>query len=203
MWLDGGNICLGMWPAELKPQYELVYSDPTKVEALIALSERPNWELGANFHLAYWLAAPGKRWYPRRHLSGPEYLRQWIDDLRDRRPGRRPRAELDDTGFRQWLIKRRYAAESELATLDAWRDALPREHFDVRPSIEVTCSWQLADAIAGDRRNEFVTDVRAAIDRVLSALGEPVLEALQRTGPIAIKEVACPICHIVHAGECY
>ncbi len=203
MWLDGGRIRLGMCPAELKPQYERVYSDPKKVEALIVLAGQPNWYVAANFHLSYWLAAPANRWYPRRQMTGPEYVRQWIDDFRDQRPGRRPRAQLDDRGFRRWLIKRRYAAESELATLDTWRNALLRDHFDIRPSIEVTRSWQLAEAIARDRRNEFVTEVRAAIDRVLSALGEPELKVLQRTGPIATKEIACPICNIVHAGECY
>jgi hypothetical protein len=144
-------------------------------------------------------------------LSGPEYLRQWIDDFRDQRPGRRPREVLDDTGFRHWLVLRRYASESELATLDAWRNALPRDHFDIRPSVEVTRYWQLADAIARDRRNEFVTEVRAAIDRVLSALGEPELVVLQHTarnprilvpGPITTRETACPRCHMVHAGEC-
>ena len=114
-------------------------------------------------------------------MTGPEYVRQWIDDFRDQRPGRRRRAQLDDRGFRRWLIKRRYAAESELATLDAWRNALLRDHFDIRPSIEVTRSWQLAEAIVHVRRNEFVTEVRAAIDRVLSALGEPELKVLQRT----------------------
>ena len=31
MRLDGGSICLGMCPAELKPQYERVYSDPKKI----------------------------------------------------------------------------------------------------------------------------------------------------------------------------
>jgi hypothetical protein len=211
MWLDGGNIRLGMSPAELKPQYERVYSDPKKVEALIALAELPNWDICANFHLAYWLAAPARRWYPKRQLSGPEYLRQCIHDFHDQRPGRRPREELDDTGFRRWLIQRRYASESELATLDAWRDALPRNHFDIRPSVEVTRSWQLADAIVRDRRNEFVTEVRAAIDRVLSALGEPELKVLQHStrapriqapGPVATRETPCPTCHMVHAGEC-
>jgi hypothetical protein len=135
MWLDGGNIRLGMWPAELKPQYEPVYSDPTKVEALIDLADLPNWDFAANFHLAYWLAATAKRWYPTRQLSAPEYLRQCIDGFRDQRPGRRPREDLDDKSFRRWLIQRRYASESELATLDVWRDALPRDHFDIRPSV--------------------------------------------------------------------
>jgi hypothetical protein len=135
-------------------------------------------------------------------LSGPEYLRQCIEDFHDQRPGRRPRAELDDASFRHWLTQRRYASENELPMLDSWRNALPRDHFDIRPSVEVTRSWQLADAIARDRRNEFVTEVRAAIDRVLSALGEPELKVLQHTARDASREATCPTCHLVHAGEC-
>lgn len=203
MWLDGGTIRLALWPAELKPQYECVYSDPNKVEALIGLADLPNWAIAANFHLAYWLAAPGKRWYPGRQLSGPEYLRQWIDDFRDQRPGRRPREQLDDTSFRQWLILRSYASESELVTLETWRNALPRDHFDIRPSVEVTRSWELADTITRDRRAEFVTEVRDAIDRVLAALGEPEVKNLQHKRLVATREAACPACHIVHAGECF
>jgi hypothetical protein len=76
MWVDGENVCLSMWPAELKPQYERVYSDPRKVEALIALADHPVWDVQANFHLAYWLAATPKRWHPTPQLSGPEYLRR-------------------------------------------------------------------------------------------------------------------------------
>jgi hypothetical protein len=82
MWVDGGNTCMSMWPCELQPQYKRVYSDPKKVEALIALAHEPGWQLNSNFHLAYRFAAPQQRWYPRRHLAGPAYVRQWIDDLR-------------------------------------------------------------------------------------------------------------------------
>jgi len=83
-----------MWPAELASQYKFVYSAPQKVESLVALAERPGWEVKANFHLGYWLAAAAKRWYPARHLDGPTYMRQWIKDYHDRRAGRRRRPPI-------------------------------------------------------------------------------------------------------------
>jgi hypothetical protein len=174
--IDGVDIRLRMWPAELAPQYKFVYSAPNKVEALIALADEPGWEVKANFHLAYWLAAPDKRWYPRRHLSGPTYVRQWIDDFHDHRAGRRPAEEIKDPGFRHWLVERCYASESELATLDQWADDLPRDHFDIRPSIEISRSWQIVDAVERDRTGKFVQEVREGINQVLAALGERQLD---------------------------
>lgn len=40
-------------------------------------------------------------------------------------------------------------AEDQIPTLRAeWADKLPMDHFDIRPSIQVTRPWQLADAVA-------------------------------------------------------
>ena len=78
--VDGGNICLGMWPAEVQTQYTRFYSDPKKVEAVIALADSEGWKVNSNFHIAYWHAQPAHRWYP--HLLEPGYVRQWIVDFR-------------------------------------------------------------------------------------------------------------------------
>ena len=163
------------WPAELQPQYKFVYSDPTKVEALIALADQPGWDVKANFHLAYWLSEPKKRWYPAKHLSGPDYMRQWIEDFHDHRAGRRPPEEIKDSAFRRWFVQRSYASESELPTLNEWADHLPRNHFDVRPGIEISRSWPLVDAAARDRASGYVQEVRDEVNRLLTALGEPRL----------------------------
>jgi hypothetical protein len=86
-WVDGGDICLAGWPCELAPQYNRVYSDPQTVEALISLADNHGWQLRPGFHLAYRFAGPPQRWYPRRHLPGPQYVRQWIDDVHEKRAG--------------------------------------------------------------------------------------------------------------------
>lgn len=172
---EGMNVRLRLWPAELAPQYEFVYSAPQKVDALIALGNQPGWEVKPNFHLAYWLAAPKKRWYPAKHLSGATYMRQWVQDLRGHRAGRRHPEEIKDPAFRGWLVERNYASEGELPTLDQWAAQLPRDHFDIRPGIEVSRSWHMADAAERNDAGAFVKEVRDELNQVLLALGEPQL----------------------------
>ncbi|MEH3137686.1 MAG: hypothetical protein PGN30_22095 [Mycolicibacterium neoaurum] len=52
------------------------------------------------------------------------------------------------------------------------------EKFDVRPSIQVTRSWQYTDAVTRDRTGQLTAEVRDAINRLLSALDEPKLHDL-------------------------
>lgn len=169
---EGTRVRLRVWPAELQPQYKFVYSDGMKVEALSSLAERPGWAVKPNFHLAYWLSAPKMRWYPVKHLSGPTYMRQRIEDFHDHRAGRRPLERISDPSFRRWLLERSYAIERELPTLDEWAANLPRDHFDIRPGIEIARSWLLDFAAERDRAGAFQKDVRDGLNEVLTALGE-------------------------------
>jgi hypothetical protein len=181
MWAEGEDICLSMCPGELKPQYTRLYSDPAKVEALVALTEQAGWELTANFHLAYPYAQPHLRWYPRPQLSGPEYVRQWVDDFRANRARGRSRERAQDPSFRAWLVERSYAAAGDLANLDEWLSAkASRIQIQIRPSVRVTRTWSAAAAAKLD-----ATQVRQAIDQVLTALGEPTLGALASPTPPA------------------
>jgi hypothetical protein len=181
LYIEGGNVVLSAWPAELAPQYKRVYSDPKKVDALVALTKDPAWRIDANFHLAYWRSSVPQRWYPptARLLPGPVYVQQWIEDVQDQRAGRRPREDLKDPSFRQWLMERGYASESEMESLDEWANKLPMDKFDVRPSIQVTRSWQFTDAVARDNTGQLTTEVHDAINQILAALDEPHLEEMQ------------------------
>lgn len=219
MWVDGGDLCMSIWPCELQPQYERVYSDRDLVEALVALGEEAGWQLNSNFHLAHRFAAPQQRWYPGRHLPGPTYVRQWIDDYREGRAKGRDREQLQDSSFRQWLVDRSYATEAELPTLDQWLDSKPPGvKFHVRPSVQVLRTWSVHDVLAHDRVAEFVAELRNAIDKALTTLREPTLKDLRvekstPSAPLtraksvapkaaASKETACPACQTIHAGEC-
>jgi len=42
-----------------------------------------------------------------------------------------------------------------MESLDGWANKLPMEKFDVRPSIQVTRSWQLADVVR-DRTGQLI-----------------------------------------------
>jgi hypothetical protein len=176
LFLDGEHIRLGMWPAELAAQYQRVYSDPKKVEALITLAELPGWELNANFHLGFRFSKGPQRWYPPRHLSGQVYVRQWMDDLQDGRAGGRTHDQLRDPVFRQWLTDRGYGKERDLPTLDDWLNERPAgTQLHIRPSVEIRKSWLASDAAGLDSAGTFVDEVREAIDQALIALAEPKL----------------------------
>jgi hypothetical protein len=120
-------------------------------------------------------------------------------------------------------VDRSYAAHEDVATLDDWLySKSPNIQFHIRPGVQLLKTWDLADAEAQDRRGEFTVEVRHAIDQVLSALGEAKIAELQpqtasrksSTPPkkqiaksmklenVAATKPACPICHMVHAGEC-
>ena len=127
-------------------------------------------------------AQPTQRWYPGRHLAGPLYVHQWIDDFRAGCAGARTRDELADPRFFRWLVERGYARGSELASLQEWLASKPpRIQLHIRPGIEARRTWPYADAFAPDGKDEFVAEVREAIDRVLSALDEPKLNLIRPT----------------------
>lgn len=177
LYIRNNDVILSAWPAELAPQYTRVYSDRTRVENLIALTDNPDWHIAPNFHLSYWRASPPRRWYPGRHLPGPTYLRQWVNDFHDHKAGRRPSQDLTDPDFRTWLVERGYATTDELTSLDQWTANLPMDHFDIRPSTQITRTWPLPHAVARDTAGQFVNDVRTAISELLAALNEPPLQA--------------------------
>lgn len=143
------------------------------------MTDDPAWQVNANFYLAYWRASGPQRWYPARNLLGPEYVRQWVKDFHDHRAGRRPREDINDPNFRHWLVERKYASESEMESLDEWANKLPMDKFDIRPSIQVTRSWQFADAVVRDKTGQLIAEVHDAINQVLVALDEPRLEDIQ------------------------
>ncbi|WP_136246138.1 hypothetical protein [Mycobacterium intracellulare] len=219
VWVAAGRIHLGMWPAEVQTQYKPFYSDPKKVEAVISLADSDGCKVNSNFHIAYWHAQPAHRWYP--HLGEAAQIRRWIDDIPRGRANARSRQDIEDTDFRRWLVERGLAHDDELPTLDNWLDDHPTvKQFFIRPGVQILRTWPLTDRAAENRSRELVSEVRDAIDRVLSALHEPQLSTLRlrthTTGQSArrVRDVkpqrdaaaaqtnVCPTCQMVHTGEC-
>jgi hypothetical protein len=107
-------------------------------------------------------------------------VRQWIDDLHDRRAGGRTRDQLMDPNFREWLVHRGYAHDDDLASLDAWiSEQPPKRQFHIRPGIQVQRTWTMAEAITLDREGAFIAEVREAINQIFRALGEPRISGVQ------------------------
>lgn len=176
VFIDGAYVRLGVWPAELQSQYTYVYSDPVRVDALLELGTRDGFTVEPNFQLAHRFAQPLQRWFPARLLSGEEYAHQWIDDFREGRAGGRTLDQIADPRFFRWLAERRYASNSEEESLHEWLDSKKAGiQIHIRPGFQIIRTWSYDDAFAIDRHDEFVAQVRAATNQVLTALGQPKL----------------------------
>ncbi|MBV5247066.1 macro domain-containing protein [Mycolicibacterium sp. PAM1] len=173
LFFDDKNVHLGVWPAELQPQYTYVYSDPARVEALLDLDTHGDFTVEPNFQLAHRFAQPLQRWFPTRLLSAEDYLQQWVDDFHDGRAGGRTRDELADPGFFQWLAERRYASAAEEESLHHWLDSKKAGiQFHVRPGVQILRTWLYEEAFAIEGQNEFAVQVRNATNQILIALGQ-------------------------------
>jgi hypothetical protein len=53
IWREQGRIHLCTWPAELARQYKAVYSDPHKIDALVAMQVESAWRIDPNFQLPF------------------------------------------------------------------------------------------------------------------------------------------------------
>jgi hypothetical protein len=172
------EVLLETYPAELAPQARHVYEEPSRVEALIELSESDGWSLEPNFHVSYFRAPWYQRWYTTPRLSGPDYLRSWVEDLD--KVGRYPRKHFEDPVFWRWLLDRGYAQEGDKPGLE---ELLARnvQEFDVRPSVKIARRWTWTDAVALDSRESghLVSEVRDSLEAVLVALDEPSLDNLR------------------------
>ncbi|ORV89483.1 hypothetical protein [Mycolicibacterium iranicum] len=176
LWLEDADVRLAVWPAELKSQFTSVYSDPGKVQRLIAAEDASRWEIFPNFQLAFPFSAPAMRWYPRRHLTGAQYLNQWIDDLRDDRARGCRREDVERNEFWDWLLERRYADRDDRQSFDMWLSRQPvRRQIHIRPGFEILRLWSLDEVGASDMSGRFASEVRECLDEILAALGEPSL----------------------------
>lgn len=177
MWIEDDAVHVAMWLGELGRQYRHLYRHPSRVEALIALSDRPGWRLDANFHIGYRFSRSFQRWYPEQHLSGADYARQWVIDVEH--AGQRDRKQIKSKSFQDWLVKRRYATKKDLDRLDTWlKQKSPRQKFHLRPSVQIVRSWRLEQAVTLDAQGRLSDEVKRSIDEILRALDEPPLDKL-------------------------
>lgn len=173
--LDGDDIVLSTWPAELQDQARAFYGDPSRVARVLELASSGAWSARPNGHLSHWLASPERRWYFKGgSLDAAQYMRRWQADLSHVHSYRR-----DDvaTELWPWLLRRRYVGERDR---DRMEDFLARARPDVhlRPGVELNRRWSTSDAQRLHERSNLTGAVREAVDAVLDTLGEPPLAYL-------------------------
>ncbi|MFE1592359.1 hypothetical protein [Nocardia sp. NPDC058705] len=164
MWVENTTVVLGSWVGELQPQYRHFYGNSAAVQGLLALAEN-GWQVRPNLHLAYHQCPPQRRWYPRMAMDAADYAHYWTHDLSS--AGRKPRAEIDDPVFAEWLVDNGFVAPTELPGLQDWLAGHARTKIDIRPSMAIEWHWS--------ESHPSLPSVRAAVGEFLAAIREPAL----------------------------
>jgi hypothetical protein len=164
---DSENVRLSFWPADTPSQARAFYSDPHLPDRVLELAQEPGWEVRPNMHFGHFQA--GYAWLPvPPDTSAAEYLAFWREhrDLpttvyRDREPN------WDD--FLSKLSDEGIIASREAFDHDFVRTG--RNKADVRPGLELSRVWSIAEATDLDDRAELKGDVREAFFRARERFG--------------------------------
>lgn len=168
------SVRLQLWPAEQQPQARRTYSDQARVEHLLELVERPEWEVCPNFHVAPWNVSSRQRWYPTAKPDLRAYAELWVANLA--RVRRYSRAQLDE--LFEWCAGHGLAGPEDRAGFDRLLVDTKRDVFDVRPGLKVTRAWPWKVAVSLDEHGRLAEEFRTAANTVLGVLGEPPLPTL-------------------------
>lgn len=170
--IDEDRLTLHLWPGELKPQAEHLYS-AGHAESLCELLdiEDEDWQVQPQPLLGFRNAPVRTRVYMTCTLDPAEYVRRWQgEDWK--KVGAHHRNHIPDELW-PWLIERGYASERDTARLEAFMHALGRRFAHLRPSIHVSRSWEWREAEKLDDDGLLPGEIRDALNRVLTLLDEP------------------------------
>jgi hypothetical protein len=169
----GGNVVVGLWPAELKEQAKYLYGQRLGLP-MIAVARKRGWTAEPSPHLAFRNASPTVRLYMAPHLDAAEYARRWEDgDLE--RVGAHVREDVRGELW-PWLKRRGYATDGDDSVLEEWLDTrLGNRPALLRPGLRLKRTWH-ALAAPGEA-SALAAEIRADVDAILAAAQEPPLPA--------------------------
>ncbi len=167
------RLTLHLWPGELKPQAKHLYA-ADHAERLCELAQAPGWRVEPQPVLGFRNAPRRTRVYMTCQLDLHTYARRWRGEdwlqvgAHDR--------ESIHTELWPWLLARGYACESDAERLDPFMRALGRRAAHLRPGMHVARSWSWADAEQLEDGGRLVGEIHEAVNRVLGALDEPLVQ---------------------------
>jgi hypothetical protein len=169
----GGGIVVALWPAELKPQADYLYTHGRGKAMVVAARER-GWDVRPSPHLAFFTSAPSQRLYMAPEVDAEEYAERW-EGVDARHIGQHSSEEVRQHLW-PWLKERGYASAEDDDVMEQFLSLLGRRPAHFRPAMRFRRRWDLAEI---DRlgRNELASAVRTEVNAILRASGEPALPA--------------------------
>ncbi|MGV8931955.1 MAG: hypothetical protein ACOH1R_07595 [Luteimonas sp.] len=165
-WLGLGSepatVSLRMYPADTLGQARAFFSDPSSVDAVLALRSE-GWRVRPNFHWGF--MAAGYAW-SETQLPVGEYCAYWIERISDTRE----LARSDWNTYWAQLEADRIVDSSAKESFDQEFTASQRQKTHPRPGLFCEYTWQLAEAARMDEGDLLVEAVRARINQMLAAL---------------------------------
>jgi hypothetical protein len=170
--IDEERLTLHVWPGELKPQAEHLYSGG-RAESLCTLLDLDDeeWLVEPQPLLGFRNAPVRTRVYMTCELDPCEYARRWQgEDWK--KVGAHHRNHIPDELW-PWLIERGYAAPGDTPRLEQFMHALGRRFAHLRPSMHASRSWDWSEAERLDDEGLLPGEIQKALNRVLTLLEEP------------------------------
>jgi hypothetical protein len=173
----GGGIVVLTWPGELVHQARRLY-DGSRASRLLAAASEGGWRVEMRPHLAYWRSRPFERLYmhPRSSMTADEYVDAWAGADSGRIRG----YSLDETRDElwPWLRKRGYAAAQDHTELELFLERVKKANrtAHLRPGLALILRWEREQIEALGRRR-LAEEIRASLDLLIAALGDPPLPA--------------------------
>lgn len=169
----GGGIVVALWPAELKPQAEYLYTYGRGTAMVVAARER-GWYVRPSPHLAFFTSPHTQRLYMAPEVDAEEYARRW-EGADGRRIGQYSSEELRQHLW-LWLKSRSYASGEDDDVLEQFLSILGRRKAHLRPAMRFRRQW---DSTEVERlgRSGLASAVRTDVNAILRAAGEPALPA--------------------------
>lgn len=181
----GGNVVVGLWPAELKEQAKYLYGQRLG-RPMIAAARKRGWTAEPSPHLAFRNASPLLRLYMAPHLDAAEYARRWEEgDLE--RVGAHAREDVR-ADLWPWLKSRGYATDGDDRVLEEWLDTrLGNRPALLRPGLRLKRTWPGSALASPGEASALAEEIRADLDAILGAAHEPALPATEWNGVKSVR----------------
>lgn len=171
---DGASIELSLFPADQLGMADKFYACPKAVAGLRALVAEDGWDAKPHFQFGYSWAHVFETC---NDIALDQYLDFWVERPTSTRSFPRPQWESSEWRvFWNELLQAKIVCREDGLTFEDRFVKSEKSSAIPKPGIRLVRRWRVAEAERLDDRGEFVEEVKAAVDRALTALGESPAE---------------------------